>query len=295
MAKGMKRITVLLALALFVMIYASFTALAAEEKRFDFKNGYVTISNIVDVKKIEDHGYGDTMYIATAPATVTFHGELSKETEIAKWIDDEGLDLVEIKDNVAVLTDTDAMYGYGVFPVFAGETQNRENSIVLQVVAGTTEAKQPNTAPASKSEPLLAAPAAAKVLVNGKNVSFDAYNIDGNNYFKLRDLAMSVNGSEKNFEVSWDNAKSAITLTSNKTYTPEGNELVISGKQTSKQVTETTANVYLDDKEVKFIAYNIDGNNYFKLRDVAKMMNIGVTWDANANSVGIDTKAVYKE
>lgn len=106
---------------------------------------------------------------------------------------------------------------------------------------------------------------------------------------------MSVNGSEKNFEVSWDNAKSAISLTINKAYTPEGNELAISGKQASKQVKETTAKIYLDGNEVNFTAYNIDGNNYFKLRDVAKMMNFGVTWDAHANSIGIDTKAVYKE
>lgn len=295
MARSMKLLSVLLALVLLVTMYASFTALAAEEKRFDFKNGYVTISNIVEVKKIEDHGYGDTMYIATAPATVTFHGELSKETEFVKWVDEEGFELVEIKDNAAVLTDTDAKFGYGIFPVFAGETRNRKNSIILQVIADSSDAKQPSAAAVSKSEPLLAAPTAGKVLVNGKAVSFEAYNINGNNYFKLRDLAMSVNGSEKNFEVSWDNSKNAITLTSKKAYTPEGNELVISGEQTSKQVTETTANVYLDGNEVKFTAYNIDGNNYFKLRDVAKMMNIGVTWDASTNSIGIDTKADYKE
>lgn len=290
---NIQRVSVIIVLVLFVLLYASFTALAANEKRFDAKHGgYVTISNIVEVKKIKNVGYGEAMYVATAPVTITFHGELSDETKIAKWIDDESLDYVEIKDNAAVLTED---VKYGIFPVFKGDSKEDNTPIVLQVIAGTTGANQPNTAPDAKSESVLAAPTASKVLVNGKNVSFEAYNINGNNYFKLRDLAMSVNGSEKNFEVSWDAAKNAIALASNKAYTPEGKELVISSEQANKQVKETTANVTLDGKDVKFTAYNIDGNNYFKLRDVAKLMNIGVMWDANAGSIRIDTKAAYEE
>jgi len=36
-------------------------------------------------------------------------------------------------------------------------------------------------------------PTTSKVLVNGKIVEFEAYNINGYNYFKLRDLAQAVN------------------------------------------------------------------------------------------------------
>lgn len=36
---------------------------------------------------------------------------------------------------------------------------------------------------------LKAIPTYSKVLVNSKEISFDAYLIEGNNYFKLRDLA----------------------------------------------------------------------------------------------------------
>ena len=75
----------------------------------------------------------------------------------------------------------------------------------------------------------LAAPAAtatsSKVLVNGRAVAFEAYNIDGCNYFKLRDLAMALAGSEKQFDVGWDGTGNAVTLTSGKAYTPVGGEL----------------------------------------------------------------------
>ena len=51
-----------------------------------------------------------------------------------------------------------------------------------------------------------AKPTASKVLVNGKEVAFDAYNISDNNYFKLRDIALQISGTEKQFEVQWDEA-----------------------------------------------------------------------------------------
>jgi len=38
-----------------------------------------------------------------------------------------------------------------------------------------------------------AIPTASTVLVDGQNIAFDAYNIDGNNYFKLRDIAYVIN------------------------------------------------------------------------------------------------------
>ncbi|MNP85945.1 hypothetical protein D3C76_1859120 [compost metagenome] len=49
----------------------------------------------------------------------------------------------------------------------------------------------------------------------------------------------------------------------------------------------------LDDQNLVLGAYNINGNNYFKLRDIAKAFNIGVTWDGKLNTVGIDTAIDY--
>lgn len=149
-----------------------------------------------------------------------------------------------------------------------------------------TEATEPAT--------VTAAPMASKVMVNGVEKSFDAYNINGNNYFKLRDLATVVNGSEKQFEVEWDNEKKAINLISNKAYTAVGGEMS-EGDGEAKNGVLNTAKIYKDGVEVQLTAYNIDGNNYFKLRDIAKAFNIGVTWDNATKTVGIDTTTEYVE
>jgi uncharacterized repeat protein (TIGR02543 family) len=139
-----------------------------------------------------------------------------------------------------------------------------------------------------------AKPTASKVLVNGKAVEFDAYTINNNNYFKLRDLAQAVNNTEKNFEVTWDGKKNAINLISNKAYTPAGGELS-KGDGKAKAATLSTSKIFKDGKEISLTAYTINGNNYFKLRDIAKAFDIGVTWDSKTNTIGIDTAISYVE
>lgn len=47
-----------------------------------------------------------------------------------------------------------------------------------------------------------AALSANSVLVNGEKVAFDAYTIDGFNYFKLRDIAAALTGSDATFDVA---------------------------------------------------------------------------------------------
>lgn len=53
--------------------------------------------------------------------------------------------------------------------------------------------------------------------------------------------------------------------------------------------------IYVDGQEVKFVAYNIGGYNYFKLRDLAKVLNFAVLWDGGNNSIKVDTSQAYSE
>lgn len=143
----------------------------------------------------------------------------------------------------------------------------------------------------------------ATVLVNGVPTSFEAYNIGGNNYFKLRDLAMALNGTSKQFEITWDAANSRIALLYANPYTPVGGELV-PGDGTSKQWTEFSGSVaytgpmnygqyQVENSVLELKACNINGNNYFKLRDVCSTLNVGVTWDAATQTIGLDTALPY--
>lgn len=139
---------------------------------------------------------------------------------------------------------------------------------------------------------LAAIPTASTVLVNGSKTDFDAYNIDGANYFKLRDLAYALRETGKRFEVSWDAPTKTIALVPGQSYTAVGGEMGGGGTET-KNAVPTAARILLDGKAVSFTAYNIDGNNYFKLRDIGQALNFGVDWDSTKRTIAIDTGSAY--
>ena len=137
-----------------------------------------------------------------------------------------------------------------------------------------------------------ATPNHSTVLVDGKEVAFDAYTINQNNYFKLRDLAQVLNGSDKEFEVAWDGEANAITMTSGQSYTSVGGEMA-AGDGLEKTATLSTSTIYLDKAPVRLAAYTINGNNYFKLRDIGQALNFDVSWNGLANTIVIDTTKDY--
>ncbi|MCL1975391.1 MAG: peptidylprolyl isomerase [Firmicutes bacterium] len=142
------------------------------------------------------------------------------------------------------------------------------------------------------ADSVTALPTSSTVLVNGNKVAFDSYNIKGNNYFKLRDLAFILSKTAKQFEVTFDNESNTISLTGAKPYTVVGGEMKGKG-QGDKEAFSTTSKIYFNDKDLHFIVYNIEGNNYFKLRDIAAALDFGVDWDAAKNTIVIDTSKVY--
>ena len=143
-----------------------------------------------------------------------------------------------------------------------------------------------------RSITLSATPTDSNCVLNGKNVVFDAYNIEDSNYFKLRDLAYVLNGTEKQFEVEWDGGYQAITLTSGKPYTAIGGEMMAKGEGV-KTPKYSNSRIYLDGEEIFLTAYNIDGNNYFRLRDVGEVFDFNVSWDGANNAIVIATEVKY--
>ena len=141
--------------------------------------------------------------------------------------------------------------------------------------------------------PVSAVPTKSSVLVNGSAAAFDAYNINGSNYFKLRDIAMSLMLSAKGFAVDWDSANSSIALTSGAGYKAVGGELNVSGSASETQAVPTSSRVYLDGKLISLKSYNIGGFNYFKLRDLGAAINFGVGWSSATGTISIDTSTGY--
>jgi len=164
-------------------------------------------------------------------------------------------------------------------------------------VKGEAPAPAP-VAPAPEPTPvkaMVAEPTAATVYINGKSVAFQAYYIDGSNYFKLRDIAFALNDTGKQFEVTWDAEKSLIDMLAGKAYTSDGSELKSNGDNGVKAAVSTSAVVALDGTVIEVECYHIDGFNYFKLRDLGRNINFGVNWDAAASAISVVTAESYAE
>lgn len=122
------------------------------------------------------------------------------------------------------------------------------------------------------------------VKVNGVPQTVQAYLIDGNNYFKLRDLAMMLHETPNRFEVGYDSETKTVTMTTGQDYTPAGGELE-RGKDLSATCTPSVCTLQIDGTQRTCQSYNIGGNNYFKLRDLSPSIRLSVAYDGQTRTV----------
>ena len=137
-----------------------------------------------------------------------------------------------------------------------------------------------------------ATPTKNTIYVDGTKVNGAAYMINNNNYFKLRDIAAMVNGSSKQFEVSWNETNKRIDLTTNKAYTVVGGEMALPSNA-AKTAKESKASVFKDGNKADYTGYNISDNNYYKLRDIGKAIGFDVDFDNASSTVLVKTTSDY--
>ena len=121
--------------------------------------------------------------------------------------------------------------------------------------------------------------------VDGRTITCEKYNIDGSNYFKLRDIAMVLSGTGSEFSVGWDAEKKVISVVTGEAYEPNGSELDLSGGDKSATAAVSTQTLLINGVERGDLsAYNIGGNNFFKLRDLGDALGFQVNYDKGTNT-----------
>lgn len=130
-----------------------------------------------------------------------------------------------------------------------------------------------------------------KVKLDGKDVVIYGYNIDGYNYFKLRDLAAVLKDSKAKFGVEYKDA--LVTLTKGADYkVAETDQKEV--KAMSKGMI-TNDKVMVGDKALTAMAYKVDDSNYYKLRDLGEALGFGVDFDKATNTVLLMSEKEVKE
>lgn len=120
--------------------------------------------------------------------------------------------------------------------------------------------------------------------IDGDYSKAASYNIAGNNYFRLRDLATMLRGTPAEFDVGYADGRITIESRTTLSGTPTLIEL-----STNDIAVPNTMAVLCDGEYVVPKAYNINGFTYFKLRDLGQLLGFVVDWDSAAQSMVIET------
>lgn len=126
------------------------------------------------------------------------------------------------------------------------------------------------------------------VYVGSTRVYPTGYNINDNNYFKLRDV-----GKLAGFGVDWNEDTRTVEISTTRT-APELTGITDTAV-TGATAKPTDQRITVDGQEVSMTAYKIKGNNYVKLRDIGKTINFGVSFNMTTKAVSIDPNGTYVE
>ena len=139
-------------------------------------------------------------------------------------------------------------------------------------------------------ENLRAVPTKQSIILDGKARDPRGYNIGGNNYFMLRDIAYIFKDTKSRFEVEWDEEKKAINLKSSSIYTGDVPSYQIKTPYIEEKAKISTAKIYKEGEEIFLSAYLLGGYNYYKLRDLANVIGFKVDYDPLSNTVLMESE-----
>ncbi|MDD3024584.1 MAG: copper amine oxidase N-terminal domain-containing protein, partial [Syntrophomonadaceae bacterium] len=141
------------------------------------------------------------------------------------------------------------------------------------------------------AEKVTVVPTSSVITVDGLVTGFEAYQINQNNYFKLRDIAYALNGTDAQFNVNWNAESKSIDLIKKEAYSATGEEFQSAGNKVYITAYESSATIFIDGQAAPMKAYTINGNTYFKLRDLGSYLGFGVGWDAQKRTVSITSNS----
>ncbi len=126
------------------------------------------------------------------------------------------------------------------------------------------------------------------IKLNNKTIYCKGFKIYGANYYKLRDIAEALSDTPSKFDVKWNNKENIVEIVTGKEYTlvKESNDKYYNPNR-NYYATVTNSKILVDGKVQDIKAFNVDGNNYFKLRDLEKLILFDIEWDSTKNEIKI--------
>ena len=133
-----------------------------------------------------------------------------------------------------------------------------------------------------------------KITLDGEEVMVGAYDVEGYNYLKLRDVAAILNTKKCQFNVGFDGPTKLITVELAKGYEKvEGDLAEIKDEKAKAIVSVKKILVNGEEKEIKTALIN--EYNYMQLRDLGSLVGLEVKYDAKNKVIMLKSDAEEKE
>jgi len=149
-------------------------------------------------------------------------------------------------------------------------------TLVPQAAAGATTT-------AAKPSPIV-------LKVDGKSTAAPTWRINGEDYFRLRDIALLLNGTE--FKFSYESSGSSVSLNRGTNYTKNGRELAALPK-TNKTATKLSGNIKVGSRTVTVPAYTINSESWFKLTALADIIGFFTSYDMAGKNLLLTTSPTF--
>lgn len=161
----------------------------------------------------------------------------------------------------------------------------------MTALANSNEGKEENKAKISKleSDESLAETSREKVRFDGKDIKINFYLINRSNYVRIRDAAALLKDTPAKFMVSYDNESQKVIITKGQN---QKEDFTYVEKREEEEIAKTNKQKIVDSqgKDIELKGYFIDGYNYFRLRDLGKILDFGVAYDFKTGTVLLDSK-----
>lgn len=162
----------------------------------------------------------------------------------------------------------------------------------MTALANSNEGKEENKAKISKleSDESLAETSGEKVRFDGKDIKINSYLINRSNYVRIRDAAALLKDTPAKFMVSYDNEGQKVIIT--KGQNQKEDFTYVEKREEEEEIAKTNKQKIVDGqgKDIELKGYFIDGYNYFRLRDLGKIIDFGVAYDFKTGTVLLDSK-----
>lgn len=245
--------------------------------------GYVESNKFFDENKIPDFNIDDYMRKVPVDATDEEREAIEKENQIIR----EALEDIKngkevIHNDIEIIPGMKVIYDengnlYDIYYVddFCPEgytIHGNAEHMASNMLAQDELADELSAAPSQNALSVQAGGTVSKV------DAVPAYMYKDSNYFMLRDIGKIVG-----YQVDWDRDTEKAILKKDNNAQNLNN---LSTVKQSENINKEKQTIVIDGKEYNGIeCLNIDGYNYFKLRDLAEIMDFTCGWDNGTNTI----------